>query len=88
MSQVAWLSVFADVPVDRLERAQRFWECATATSAGTPSGAHGEFVPLEPEVLRLPGVQRVFIRITLLWAFVNLANAVVSITLLLSQMHI
>jgi hypothetical protein len=49
VSQVAWLSVFADVPVDRLERAQRFWECATATSAGTPSGAHGEFVPLEPE---------------------------------------
>src|SRR6266513_562087 len=44
-----------------------------------------DFVPLEPEVLRLPGVQRVFIRITLLWAFVNLANAVVSITLLMSQ---
>src|SRR5881227_624093 len=44
-----------------------------------------DFVPLEPEVLRLPGVQPVFIRITLLWAFVNLANAVVSITLLLSQ---
>jgi intracellular septation protein A len=44
-----------------------------------------DFVPLEPEVLRLPGVQRVFIRITLLWAFVNLANAAVSITLLLSQ---
>jgi hypothetical protein len=44
-----------------------------------------DFVPLEPEVLRLPGVQRVFIRITLLWAFVNLANAAVSITLLMSQ---
>ena len=44
-----------------------------------------DFVPLEPEVLRLPGVQRVFIRITILWAFVNLANAAVSITLLLSQ---
>jgi intracellular septation protein A len=44
-----------------------------------------DFVPLEPEVLRLPGVQRVFVRITLLWAFVNLANAAVSITLLLSQ---
>jgi hypothetical protein len=27
----------------------------------------------------------VFVRITLLWAFVNLANAAVSITLLLSQ---
>ena len=44
-----------------------------------------DFVPLEPEVMRLPGVKRVFIRITLLWAFVNLANAVVSITLLMSQ---
>jgi len=44
-----------------------------------------DFVPLEPEVLGLPGVQRVFIRITLLWAFVNLANAAVSITLLMSQ---
>src|SRR2546423_6384743 len=44
-----------------------------------------DFVPLEPEVLRLPGVQRLFIRITLLWAFVNLANAIVSIVLLMSQ---
>src|SRR5437764_452126 len=44
-----------------------------------------DFVPLEPEVLRLPAVQRVFVRITLLWAFVNLANAAVSITLLMSQ---
>src|SRR3954453_17269690 len=44
-----------------------------------------DFVPLDPEVLSLPGVQRVFIRITLLWAFVNLANAIVSITLLMSQ---
>src|SRR5438270_4453234 len=44
-----------------------------------------DFVPLEPEIMRLPGAKRVFIRITLLWAFVNLANAVVSITLLMSQ---
>src|SRR5437588_280550 len=44
-----------------------------------------DFVPLEPEVMRLPVVKRVFIRITLIWAFVNLANAVVSITLLMSQ---
>jgi uncharacterized protein DUF3159 len=43
-----------------------------------------DFVPLEPDVLRLPAVKRVFVRITLLWAFVNLANAVVSITLLLN----
>jgi intracellular septation protein A len=44
-----------------------------------------DFVPLDPEVMHLPGVKKVFIRITLLWAFVNLANAVVSIVLLMSQ---
>ena len=44
-----------------------------------------DFVPLDPEVMHLPGVKKVFIRITLLWAFVNLANAVVSIALLMSQ---
>ena len=44
-----------------------------------------DFVPLDPAVLRLPGVQKVFVRITLLWAFVNLANAVVTIALLMSQ---
>ncbi|MBV9410817.1 MAG: hypothetical protein JO148_04425 [Acidimicrobiia bacterium] len=44
-----------------------------------------DFVPLDPEILGLPSVQRVFIRITLLWAFVNLVNAVVSIALLMSQ---
>jgi intracellular septation protein A len=44
-----------------------------------------DFVPLDPEVMHLPGVKKVFIRITLLWAFVNLANAIVSIVLLMSQ---
>jgi len=44
-----------------------------------------DFVPLDPEVLHLPSVKKVFIRITLLWAFVNLANAIVSIALLMSQ---
>jgi len=44
-----------------------------------------DFVPLDPEVLHLPGVKKVFIRITLLWALVNLANAIVSIALLMSQ---
>jgi hypothetical protein len=33
----------------------------------------------------LPAVKRVFVRITLLWAFVNLANAVLSVALLMSQ---
>jgi hypothetical protein len=44
-----------------------------------------DFVPLDPEILCLPAVQRVFVRITLLWAFVNLANAILSIALLMSQ---
>ena len=44
-----------------------------------------DFVPLDPAVLRLPGVQRVFVRITLLWALVNLVNAFVTIALLMSQ---
>lgn len=44
-----------------------------------------DFVPLDPEILHLPSVKRVFVRITLLWAFVNLANAIVSIALLMSQ---
>jgi hypothetical protein len=44
-----------------------------------------DFVPLDPAVLRLPGVQKVFVRITLLWAFVNLANAIITISLLMSQ---
>jgi hypothetical protein len=44
-----------------------------------------DFVPLDPEVMCLPGVKRVFVRITLLWAFVNLTNAIVSIVLLMSQ---
>jgi hypothetical protein len=43
-----------------------------------------DFVPLDPQILHLPGVKRVFVRITLLWAFVNLANAVISIALLLN----
>jgi intracellular septation protein A len=44
-----------------------------------------DFVPLDPAIIALPSVRKVFIRITLLWAFVNLANAVVSIALLMSQ---
>ena len=44
-----------------------------------------DFVPLPPEILRLPKVERVFVRITLLWALVNLVNAALTIGLLLSQ---
>lgn len=45
---VAWLSVFADVPADRFDIAQAFWEAVTGTSAGSAAGPHGEFVPLLP----------------------------------------
>jgi hypothetical protein len=44
-----------------------------------------DFFPLDPEVLGRRCVQRVFARITLLWAFVNLANAGVTVWLLLSR---
>src|SRR3954451_4372281 len=43
-----------------------------------------DFVPLEPEIMCLPAVKQVFVRITLLWAFVNLANAIISIALLMN----
>jgi hypothetical protein len=42
-----------------------------------------DFVPLDPQIMRLPAIKAVFVRITLLWAFVNLANAVISIVLLM-----
>ena len=42
-----------------------------------------DFVPLDPQIMRLPAIKQVFVRITLLWAFVNLANAIISIALLM-----
>jgi len=42
-----------------------------------------DFVPLDPQIMHLPAIKQVFVRITLLWAFVNLANAVFSIILLM-----
>jgi hypothetical protein len=44
-----------------------------------------DFVPLSPALVGRPAVQRVFVRITLLWALVNLVNAAGAIGLLLSQ---
>jgi intracellular septation protein A len=44
-----------------------------------------DFVPLPPALVRRPAIQRVFVRITLLWALVNLINAAGAIGLLLSQ---
>jgi hypothetical protein len=43
-----------------------------------------DFYPLSPDVLARPAIRRVFVRITLLWAFVNLASAVVTIVLLVA----
>jgi hypothetical protein len=44
-----------------------------------------DFVVIPPELLRTPVIRRVFVRITVLWAIVNLFNAVATIGLLLSQ---
>ena len=44
-----------------------------------------DFVPLSPALVGRPAIQRVFVRITLLWALVNLVNAAGAIGLLLSQ---
>ncbi|MDQ1518535.1 MAG: hypothetical protein QOE80_4365, partial [Actinomycetota bacterium] len=44
----------------------------------------GEFWPITPEAHARPGVLRLFRRLTLLWAGVNLASAVLTMALLLS----
>jgi hypothetical protein len=44
----------------------------------------GEFWPVTPEVSARPGVLRLFRRLTLLWAGVNLASAALTTGLLLS----
>ncbi|MET0324144.1 MAG: VC0807 family protein [Ilumatobacteraceae bacterium] len=43
-----------------------------------------DFCPLEPEVLERPAIQRLFRRLTYLWAAVNALIAAVSLTLLLT----
>ncbi|MHB8467675.1 MAG: VC0807 family protein [Acidimicrobiales bacterium] len=44
-----------------------------------------DFCPLPKLFLAQPGVRTFFLRITVLWSFVQLANAAITITLLLSQ---
>lgn len=44
-----------------------------------------DFLPISPEVLARPYMRRFFTRITLLWAFVHLTNAAVTVWLLVSQ---
>jgi len=46
---VRWLSLFADVPREHLERDLAFWCEVSGTTAGQPSGDLGEYVPLEPD---------------------------------------
>jgi Protein of unknown function (DUF3159) len=43
-----------------------------------------DFCPLEPEVLERPAIQRLFRRLTYLWAAVNALIAAISLTLLLT----
>lgn len=45
----------------------------------------GDFCPLPPGLLSRPPVRRFFARITLLWAFVQLANAALGVWLLVTQ---
>jgi intracellular septation protein A len=44
-----------------------------------------DFLPISPDVLARPYIRRFFVRISLLWAFVHLGNAAVTIWLLVSQ---
>lgn len=44
-----------------------------------------DFVPLPPSLIAHPAARRLFLRITLLWAFVMLANAAVALWLLVSE---
>jgi intracellular septation protein A len=44
-----------------------------------------DFVPLPAAFLRRPAIRRVFVRITLLWALINLVNAAGAVGLLVSQ---
>src|SRR4029077_6779981 len=47
-------------------------------------GLAGDFCPLPDGFTSHPGVRRFFSRLTLLWVFVQLGNAAITITLLLS----
>lgn len=55
--------------------------------AGHPLAARlaADFFPLPPELVCRTAVRRVFARITLLWALVNLCNAAATLALLLTQ---
>lgn len=44
-----------------------------------------DFLPIAPDALARPHMRRIFVRITLLWALVHLANAAVTVWLLVSQ---
>jgi hypothetical protein len=45
----------------------------------------GDLVPLPASLLARPAIRRVFVQITVLWAFINLLNAGLAIGLLVSQ---
>jgi hypothetical protein len=44
-----------------------------------------DFLPMPPALAAHPVVRRLFVRITVLWAFVLLVNAAITLTLLLTQ---
>jgi hypothetical protein len=55
--------------------------------AGRPLAGRlaADFLPIAPDTLARPHMRRIFVRISLLWAFVHLANAGVTVWLLMTQ---
>jgi Glyoxalase-like domain len=48
LPSILWMNVFADVPAPALAPALDYWERVTGARRGQPTGAQGEFIPLEP----------------------------------------
>jgi hypothetical protein len=55
--------------------------------AGRPLAGRlaADFLPLDPDTMARPYMRRFFVRVSLLWAFVQLGNAAVTVWLLVSQ---
>jgi hypothetical protein len=53
--------------------------------AATGRALAADFLPISPDTLARPYMRRFFVRVSLLWAFVQLGNAAVTVWLLVSQ---
>jgi hypothetical protein len=47
--EIRWMSLFADVPSDRMDDARRYWSAITAAAPGEPTGDDGAYLPLVPD---------------------------------------